>query len=139
MTNIFTYGSLMYTQVWQSIVSQTYSSDPAVLSGYVRYSINNQPYPAIIPASNAQTQGLLYYQVSDADIALLDKFEGEYYQRLPQTLQLNNQTQLQADCYILKPEFKHILSSNEWSVKKFEQNGLQAFLTHYNGFNELNT
>ncbi|WAJ70919.1 gamma-glutamylcyclotransferase family protein [Catenovulum adriaticum] len=137
MTNIFTYGSLMYAQVWQSIVSQTYRSTPARLAGFARYSIKNRSYPAIIPSQNAQTQGLVYYHVSDADIALLDKFEGQCYLRLSHPVELNDQTYIQADCYILRPEFEHLLSLNAWSVKKFEQDGLQTFLTHYNGFNKL--
>ncbi|MCU4674878.1 gamma-glutamylcyclotransferase [Catenovulum sp. 2E275] len=137
MTNIFTYGSLMYAPVWQTIVAGNYHSEPACLDGFIRYGVKNEEYPVVKPNPQAQTQGLIYFNVNSQDLTRLDIFEGEYYQRQTKNLVLAKGETIQADCYILKPDYYDISDNLDWSIQKFEQVGLQNFLAKYNGFNAI--
>lgn len=79
--HIFTYGSLMFLRVWQSVVRGSYRSEEAIVSGYARYAIAGETYPAMIAQADATVFGIVYFDVDDADIAALDVFEGADYRR----------------------------------------------------------
>ncbi len=132
MINLFTYGSLMYSEVWQKIVTGQYQSQAASLSGFARYGVKSQSYPGIKPKSQAITSGLIYFNLNQADLGQLDRFEGDYYQRQTHLCKLITGQEIEADCYVLKPEFYSICNNQPWSVEKFEQSGIQAFLDEYN-------
>lgn len=135
MTNIFTYGSLMYAPVWQRVVRDEYQSQVAVLRGYSRYAVKGEDYPAIIPSDvSDQQQGQVYLDISLSDLQRLDEFEGEYYQRLSVELETDAAELIAADAYVLKPEYRHILADNLWDVDAFEHQGLKRFLQRYGGF-----
>lgn len=86
--HIFTYGSLMFAEVWQPLVGGRYRSEPAVLPGYRRFAVPGATYPGIVAAPGGQVAGLLYRDVGADDLARLDLFEGAEYRRdaLPVTL-----------------------------------------------------
>jgi len=49
MTNVFTYGSLMYKEVMFNLVKrQDYKSQKGILYDYSRKNVKNKPYPGII-------------------------------------------------------------------------------------------
>ncbi|HEX8884050.1 MAG TPA: gamma-glutamylcyclotransferase family protein, partial [Noviherbaspirillum sp.] len=74
--NVFTYGSLMFAEVWQPLVSGRYPSGPAVLAGYRRFAVPGVTYPGIVAAPGQEVAGLLYRDVAPDDLARLDLFEG---------------------------------------------------------------
>jgi gamma-glutamylcyclotransferase (GGCT)/AIG2-like uncharacterized protein YtfP len=86
--NVFTYGSLMFAEVWQPLVGGHYPAEPAVLPGYRRFAVPGVSYPGIVAAPGQQVAGLLYRDVAPDDLARLDLFEGAEYRRdaLPVTL-----------------------------------------------------
>jgi gamma-glutamylcyclotransferase (GGCT)/AIG2-like uncharacterized protein YtfP len=79
--NVFTYGSLMFAEVWQPLVGGRYPAEPAVLPGYRRFAVPGVSYPGIVAASGQQVAGLLYRDVAPDDLARLDLFEGAEYRR----------------------------------------------------------
>ncbi len=82
MSHVFTYGSLMYPAVWQSLVSGTYQQVPAKLFAFERKQVKGEDYPAIKPAMvSSCVEGVVYLNVSKQDMAILDKFEGDLYER----------------------------------------------------------
>jgi gamma-glutamylcyclotransferase (GGCT)/AIG2-like uncharacterized protein YtfP len=82
MTNIFTYGTLMFEEIWSQVVSGEYIKSPAILDGYDRKMARGKEYPVLYPhAPCSQVEGFVYLDVSDADLEKLDYFEGEYYFR----------------------------------------------------------
>ena len=80
-SHIFTYGSLMFSQVWQRVVRGNYRRAPATASGYARFAVAGQTYPGMVALPGAAVRGLVYFDVDQADIALLDSFEGSAYRR----------------------------------------------------------
>lgn len=79
MTHLFTYGSLMFEDVWNRLVRGNYLSQQATLMGYARRSVKNDEYPVIFKPMSLS--GVVYYDISDEDMITLDAFEGEYYER----------------------------------------------------------
>ena len=79
--NVFTYGSLMFPEIWNQVVRGSYPSCPARLEAYRRFSIVEVSYPAIVAEPGASVEGVLYLGVSADDVARLDAFEGAEYRR----------------------------------------------------------
>lgn len=129
MAHIFTYGSLMFEEVWSSLVSAHYTRAPALLEGYARRCVKNEDYPVVFEA-NESVQGVLYYDVEPYDVARLDAFEGEYYER--KTVFLHNC--IDAQVYVLKKEYFEIIDDRLWSEEAFAKEGIKRFCEHYKGF-----
>ena len=135
MRNLFTYGSLMFLPVWSRLVSQTYSSSPAMLKGYARYLVRDESFPGIVPAGSDQAlEGVLYHQVSAEDIRHLDSFEGDLYERLTVEVVLPDQTLVVADTYVIRSDKQDCLSHMSWKAEEFRRRDLQQFIDDYTGF-----
>jgi gamma-glutamylcyclotransferase (GGCT)/AIG2-like uncharacterized protein YtfP len=124
--NIFTYGSLMYPQVWQRVVQGHYDCTVAIVSDFARYGIVGEIYPAMIAQEGASVSGIVYFDVDGHDIAILDAFESTDYRR--NTVQAKLQTgEIQAvEAYIYVDKSR--LSNKPWQPETFQ---LQHFLDTY--------
>ncbi len=49
MTDIFVYGTLQYPEVLRALIGRVPDLTPATLTGYRRYCVSQQVFPAIIP------------------------------------------------------------------------------------------
>ena len=138
MKNIFTYGSLMFPQVWESVTSKNYQSSKACLAGFIRRLVINAEYPGIIKGNSDDiVNGVVYFDVYDDDIMRLDHFEGEIYFRESVSIKLDSNDKISAYAYTIKPEYSHVLSDKDWDVNEFSQNGIKRFISKYSGFKEI--
>jgi len=129
MAHIFTYGSLMFEEVWSRLVKGAYTRAPALLEGYTRRCVKNEEYPVVFEA-NESVKGVLYYDVEPYDIARLDAFEGEYYER--KSILLHNC--VDAEVYVLKQAYFDIIDDRKWDEEAFAQEGIKRFCESYKGF-----
>jgi gamma-glutamylcyclotransferase (GGCT)/AIG2-like uncharacterized protein YtfP len=81
LMHVFTYGSLMFPEIWQRVVRGNYLSATATLADHARYALADDTYPGMVPQPQASVEGVLYYNVDEQDIAALDVFEGSEYRR----------------------------------------------------------
>ncbi len=136
--HIFTYGSLMFREVWQSIVKQDYESQPSWLDGFRRTCIQDDNYPVVLPrAGQKDLEGVLYLSVKSQDITRLDRFEGEYYFRRrirPKILVDGSLKAVEADLYVLKPKYSDLATLRPWDPEFFERRELKFFRKKYSGF-----
>ena len=79
--NVFTYGSLMYPQVWDRVVRGRYRSAAATLAGFSRRALIDASYPAAVPDPGGRISGRIYFDVDADDLARLDAFEADEYRR----------------------------------------------------------
>jgi gamma-glutamylcyclotransferase (GGCT)/AIG2-like uncharacterized protein YtfP len=64
MTNLFTYGSLMFKEVIYALTTiKDYRSSKAVLRGFSRYHVQGKVYPGITPEVDGEIEGVVYYDV----------------------------------------------------------------------------
>lgn len=134
--HVFTYGSLMFEPVWSLVVRGRYQASSARLSGYQRRVVIGQTYPGLWPGkADCNIEGVLYHNVTDADVGRLDRFEGRYYQR--RTLScVSNGERVEAAVYVFRPQFGRLLGNRCWDPVQFAQRGLPRFLARYRGFAE---
>ena len=137
MAHLFTYGSLMFPQVWQSIVSDPCDRAPALLDGYCRRCIADEEYPGILPAEGASVEGVVYFDLSPEAFRRLDTFEGEQYLRTTAPLLLADGTTLDAEVYVIRDAYASLLTEHAWSPERFEKIGLKRFVAEYAGFGTL--
>lgn len=126
MSNIFTYGSLMFPQVWQRVVRGDYRFASAGVAGHARFAIVGETYPGMIAQSGACVDGVVYFDVAPHDVAALDAFEGDDYRRDTVTVRLESGATVEADTYIyIRPQR---LSESPWLPEAFQ---MQRFLQSY--------
>jgi len=133
--NIFTYGSLMFNQVWPNVVSSLYEKIEARLYGYKRRKIKGEVYPAVIPGRDDDyVDGKIYLDVEENDINKLDRFEGEYYQKEMAVCKLPDESETTACVYVLKEQYRDLVEDEEWHPDWFAKFGIYSFLAEYKGF-----
>lgn len=132
--NIFTYGTLMIPAVMHAVTARQFRFEKATLEGYERFTVTGELYPGIIPQMDAMTEGILYLKVDKLSLERLDLFEGKLYRRTEVQVQTAQKGMQKAETYVVKPEYRHYLSSKKWDVRAFVQKGLETFLNTYSGF-----
>lgn len=124
--NIFTYGSLMFDEVWRQVVNGRYRSAAATLHHHQRHALTGLSYPGVVAAPGAQVAGRLYLDVSAADIARLDAFEGAEYRRDALQVMLADGEAVSAWTYLWLDSQR--LSGQPWQSEAFR---LREFLQTY--------
>lgn len=133
MHNVFTYGTLMFPQVFQRVVSRHYSAAPATAKHLQRSLMRHQDYPVVVPNRLApELQGVVYFGVQWRDLLRLDMFEGDYYRRQTIRVQLaEHKTTVHAEVYMLRRRYRHLATGQEWSQSRFQREHLQRFFRTY--------
>jgi gamma-glutamylcyclotransferase (GGCT)/AIG2-like uncharacterized protein YtfP len=126
MTNVFTYGSLMFPQVWTLVVAGSYRSIAATVDEHARFAVAEQDYPGMVARAGGRTTGVLYLDVGDEDVARLDHFEGEHYRRVTVPLVDADGVERTGDTYLYLPA-EHLLES-AWDPDAF---ALERFVATY--------
>ncbi len=116
--HIFTYGSLMFPEIWQRVVRGDYRSAPATAQGYARYALADDTYPGMIARPQAMVEGVLYLDIDAQDVAALDAFEGSEYRRDSVNVVINSGAIVIACTYIFMAEQR--LSGLPWEPQAFQ-------------------
>jgi gamma-glutamylcyclotransferase (GGCT)/AIG2-like uncharacterized protein YtfP len=124
--NVFTYGSLMFAPVWNSVCVGRYATKKMVLRDFHRYCIKNESYPAVVPQPGSRVEGLVYFDVSQADQLALNQFEGDEY------VLRHHQIDGLSIAFYEYVALAHI-DKRDWSPHDFEQKGLPEFLSRHVG------
>ncbi len=122
----------MIPDVMYVVTTREFRFVDAILRGYARFMVKGASYPGIIPVIEAITEGIIYFDVDESSLARLDIFEGDLYQRTPIRAENQDGKILNAEAYVIKPEYRDYLSLQKWDVEEFVQNSLEAFLNSYN-------
>lgn len=137
--HVFTYGTLMFPEVWRAVVGKQYETAAATATGFEIYYVRDAVYPGIIATAHGAVAGLIYFDVDAESLARLDVFEGVDYHRQPiEVTRSDNGQILQADAYVIPPANRHLLTNESWSAEKFAARGdLARFVARYAGFERL--
>ena len=127
MTNrLFCYGTLQIPEVMKAVTGRKYPGINARLPGYAIYRVKDAEYPGVINAPDNETSGVLYRGLSDEDLAVLDLFEGELYER--RLLEVNSEDgkSYHAWVYVVSPKNKKYLTTETWHLKAFMKKGFDT-------------
>ena len=125
--HIFTYGSLMYEDIFLGVTKCQCVGIPAKLSGWQRYALQNRQYPGAMPVGteHANIDGVLWLDVPSQAIVALDRFEGLEYKRVAVTVLDADGLQYHGDVYqwLLTEQ-----AAGQWSADTFERHHRETFL-----------
>lgn len=110
------------------VAGRRFAARPAVLRGWRRRLLRGAVYPALVPATDEATAGVLFEGLDAATIARLDRFEGEPYQRRLLRVTLDGGAECEAFVYVLRPERHALLSDAPWDEAAFRARHLAAYL-----------
>jgi len=126
---VFTYGTLMFDEVWLHVVGRIHPSGPALLAGHRVHKLAGQTFPAMIPARGGEVWGRLWEEVAPTDLEKLDVFESDIYQRSQVTVQKNGEKVTGCWTYLLRDDFRHLLLPGEhWAADEFRTLHLPTYL-----------
>ena len=129
MKNLFTYGSLMFEKVWLRVVGARRESASGKVAGVKRFAVKGASYPGMLESTPESTvAGLVYFDLADEDLVLLDRFEGACYKRCSVTCELDDGRIVAAFCYFFRDRFRYLLADREWDAEAFEKEGIRSFL-----------
>ena len=135
--NCFTYGSLMYADIIARVLGRALAGEPAKLDGYRRQAVLGETYPGLRADAAAHTSGILYRGLAQAMLERLDRFEGEYYQRIEVEVRTDAGTATFAFVYLFRSEFAHLLAPHDWDEQAFLNAGKSVFAERYLGFGDV--
>ncbi|WP_293776674.1 gamma-glutamylcyclotransferase family protein [uncultured Oxalicibacterium sp.] len=124
--HVFTYGSLMFPAVWERVVRGRYRSAPAMLPGYARHAVEGETYPGMVQQSDSAVNGVLYFDVDEADLLALDVFEGGEYRREQVRVSIAADENQMAATYVFMAADR--LTRQPWQPEAFR---MQHFMDAY--------
>ncbi|MGV1099628.1 gamma-glutamylcyclotransferase family protein [Thiovibrio sp. JS02] len=132
--NFFAYGTLQLAEVMTLATGRILAGEPSVLEGFRRCAIRNESYPGLRGEAGCRTDGILYREVDEKFLVLLDAFEGEQYERRQVLVRTADGQSLPAHVYVTAPDFLSCLSGEGWELAFFRRKQLAAFLASHGGF-----
>jgi len=117
---LFAYGSLQLPQVFEAVTRLSREGDPAILRGFRRTKLRALGFPAILPADQEETSGILYHSIDDDAWRRLDAFEDDFYDRVSVTIELLDGTSCSAYTYVLAEGFRHMSLDAAWSLSDLD-------------------
>jgi len=126
--DVFTYGTLVVPEVMEAVAGKSFPSTPAILEGYGAFLVEGECFPGITATSGGTVPGLLYLGVDPATVKLLDRFEGELYERKRVAVRSDPLGLMSAQAYVVKADAKERLTTEEWDVDTFRKEHLEEWL-----------
>lgn len=87
-----------------------------------------------MPQDKATVPGIAYHDLPPEAVERLDAFEGDQYERLSVSIELETGETITASAYVIRPEYRHLLTKEEWSYDEFLATGKKKFEQAYVGF-----
>ena len=130
---VFTYGSLMFPEVWRRVAGAAQVGIPARLSGYEARCLAGQTYPALVESAHSLTEGVLYQEVNAVSLRALDAFEGGFYRRREVFVTAGG-LEIPAWVYAAADSRHPDILPEKWCAEDFSARHLTGFLRHDPGF-----
>lgn len=133
----FAYGTLMCEDIMARISGIRSPFDAAVLHGYARHPVIDEPYPGIAPHEGRTVAGRLYRDLDAAAFERLDAFEGDQYTRATVRVALDDGSWADAQTYVFRSALEHLLMPGEWDFEHFLHRERHLFISRYGGFGRI--
>jgi gamma-glutamylcyclotransferase (GGCT)/AIG2-like uncharacterized protein YtfP len=137
--HVFTYGTLIFPEVWQAVVGRPFATIAGRVSGFALYRVRDAVFPGMVATTTGETvPGVVYLDVDQEALARLDQFEDEIYRRETVPVTCDDGHLREADTYVVPPEHRPALTEEPWTCEAFAQSGdLGRFMLRYRGFARL--
>src|SRR3954453_14575985 len=128
--HVFTYGTLMFPEVWQAVVGRSFDIVSGTAAGFEVFRVRDAVFPGIIARSGeCSVPGVVYLDVDPPSMERLDRFEDDFYERQPITGDCGDGQQRIAEAYVVPPVNRSLLTNEPWSRESFvASGGLEQFI-----------
>lgn len=117
---LFAYGSLQLPEVFKAVTALSREAHPAVLRGFRRTKLRGFGFPAIVPAEQEETSGILYHRIDEDAWRRLDSFEDDFYDRVSVKIELPDGSTCTAFTYVLTEGFRYLSLDASWSLSDLD-------------------
>jgi gamma-glutamylcyclotransferase (GGCT)/AIG2-like uncharacterized protein YtfP len=137
--HVFTYGTLMFPEVWQSVVGRSFVTVSGEAPGFRIFRVSDAVFPGISEASQADSvPGVVYLDVDPESTARLDRFEDNFYERRAIAVDCNDGRRRMAEAYVVPEANRGVLTCEPWTRESFlVSGGLEQFITRFAGFGRV--
>ena len=137
--HVFTYGTLMFLEVWQAVVGRSFATVEGNAAGFEVFRVRDAVFPGIIVGSGAcSTTGVVYLDVDLDSIGRLDRFEDDFYERHAIAVDCRDGQQRMAEAYIVPAANRSVLTNEPWRRESFlASGGLEQFISRFAGFGRV--
>ena len=127
---VFTYGSLMFPEVWQAVTGRVQPSSAGTIRGFVRRTVSRTSYPGILETGREDdiVGGEIYHDIDPDCLAALDQFESDFYVRREVQVRDGAGGLVACHAYVVPPGRAHVLSAEEWDRETFAARYLADFV-----------
>ena len=127
--NLFAYGTLMFPEIWERVVGGEFRHMPATVHGFSVYRAAGQLFPVMVAAGeNDSVAGIVIYDLTAADLATLDNYESDIYQRIDVSAVLADGRVERAQTYLLPAAKRHLASREPWMAEWFRREAMAAYM-----------
>lgn len=120
-----------------AVVGTSLRHGPAFLPDFSRFKVRNEQYPGVVPSKGSVVEGLVCRDITAQGWSRLDRFEGDMYVRRRIVVRYPDNTEGATACYIVKPEYRQMLTRTPWEFEAFIRQGKKIFLERYMGFKDI--
>jgi gamma-glutamylcyclotransferase (GGCT)/AIG2-like uncharacterized protein YtfP len=137
--HVFTYGTLMFPEVWQAVVGRQYETVAGTAKGFAIYRVVNAVFPGIAAGDERDlVGGVVYLGVDHASLTRLDLFEGNFYERQALWVECADGQRRAAEAYVVPPQNRRVLTAEPWQRASFiSSGGLEQFKRGFLGFQRV--
>jgi gamma-glutamylcyclotransferase (GGCT)/AIG2-like uncharacterized protein YtfP len=137
--HVFTYGTLMYPNVWRAVAGRSFATVEGTAAGYAIFRVRDAVFPGIIAAAkDSFVRGVVYRDVDRASLERLDRFEDDFYERQALWIDCDDGQRRNAQAYVVPPENRDVLTTEPWDADAFVgSGGLEQFIARFAGFDRI--
>jgi gamma-glutamylcyclotransferase (GGCT)/AIG2-like uncharacterized protein YtfP len=136
--NVFTYGTLMFPEVWRAVVGREFATVGGIATGFEVFRVKDAVFPGIVEAGQRSVRGVIYLDVDPNSIKRLDKFEDDFYERRSIWIDCEDGQRLAADAYVVPESNRRVLTDEVWDRESFVASGaLDHFINRFAGFGRV--
>jgi gamma-glutamylcyclotransferase (GGCT)/AIG2-like uncharacterized protein YtfP len=137
--HVFTYGTLMFPEVWQAVVGRQFPTVEGTVRGFAIFRVANAVFPGILAGDERDVvRGVVYLDVDHASLTRLDLFEDDFYERQSLWIECADGQRRAAEAYVVPPKNRQVLTNEPWQRATFiASGGLQQFQRGFQGFHRV--
>jgi gamma-glutamylcyclotransferase (GGCT)/AIG2-like uncharacterized protein YtfP len=137
--HVFTYGTLKFPEVWQTVVGWSFESIQASAAGFEVFRERDAVFPGLIGGpGECSVPGVVYLDVDQESMDRLDRFEDNFYERRVISVDCSDGHQRMAEAYIVPLANRSWLTNEPWGRESFvASGGLEQFIRRFAGFGRI--
>ncbi len=127
--HLFTYGTLVFPEVWQRIAVREATAERATLWGFAIYRVKNAVFPGIVRTGEEDcVAGVLYRDLDEDTLFELDAYESDFYERLTVSVVTEEGESVECQAYHVPDSRRDMLTDEPWDAQWFAEHKLANYL-----------